>query len=115
MTEIPKLKFKTPELYDNAMVVDEIDYVLDNQSVSPFKASRFLVYPGQISPLDKHQVRETWFISSGKGELIYNESVKCEVSPGDVYYFDSNKSHQLRNTGDEDLVVFAVWWDANKN
>jgi len=115
MIDIPKFDFKAPEKHEDAMLVNEIDFMINNKSVSPFNAARFIVYPGQTSPLDKHLVKETWFIISGEGELTYDGEMKCKALPDDVFYFDSYKSHSIKNTGTENLVVFTIWWDANKD
>lgn len=50
---------------------------------------------------------ESYFILSGKG--IYTcEGVKTEVESGDMAYCGNGESHDLINSGAEDLVVMAL-------
>lgn len=50
---------------------------------------------------------ESYFIVSGKG--IYTcEGVQTEVEGGDMAYCGNGESHDLINTGEEDLVVMAL-------
>lgn len=111
MNNNPALSFLPSELYDHAMVVDEIDFGhAKDQPISPFKGSKFIVYPDETSPLDVHDVKECWFIASGSGILTYEGELKKAIQPGDVLLFDSQQSHKVLNNGTEDLVVFSVWW-----
>lgn len=111
MNNIAKLSFLPPELYDNAMVVDEIDLGHESEHpIAPFKGSKFIVYPNETSPLDIHDVKECWFIASGSGIVTYNGELKEAVKPGDVLFFDSQQSHQIFNNGTANLMIFSVWW-----
>ncbi|HYE67830.1 MAG TPA: cupin domain-containing protein [Anaerovoracaceae bacterium] len=50
---------------------------------------------------------ESYYILSGKG--VYTcEGVKTEVESGDMAYCGNGQSHDLINSGDEDLVVMAL-------
>ncbi|WP_161964065.1 class I tRNA ligase family protein [Chitinophaga flava] len=104
------LDFMEPEVEAGIMEVREVNLINNDERIAPFKASRFEVYPGQQSPLDIHEVRECWFVSQGKGEVIYNGTEVVPVSSGDVLYFESNQSHQVTNTGEDQLIIFSVWW-----
>ena len=107
----PSLSFLSPEIFDDAMVVDEIDFGHSKmQPLTPFKGSKFIVYPNQSSPVDIHDVKECWFIASGTGILTYRETSGKSVKAGDVLLFDSQESHKIFNNGTIDLVVFSVWW-----
>src|SRR4051812_4270965 len=110
MFQIPKLSFLPPETFGESMNVDEINFSFNGTSLPPFKGSRFVVYPGQTSPLDVHQVKECWFIASGKGIIYYADDITMEVNQGDILYFDSNKSHQVLNNYTKDLLIFSIWW-----
>lgn len=109
MSQIPKLSFLPPEIFGQSMRVNEIDFT-DVRPLPPFKCSRFVVNPGQVSPLDVHDVKECWFIASGNGIIHYNDDVRTRVNHGDILYFDSNKGHQIQNDNTEDLVAFSIWW-----
>ncbi len=111
MNQIPSLSFLPPELFDNAMVVDEIDFDHDKKEpMTPFKGSKFIVYPNETSPLDVHDVKECWFIASGSGIVTYDGESTQAIKPGDVLLFNSQQSHQVFNNGTENLMVFSVWW-----
>lgn len=50
---------------------------------------------------------ESYYILSGKG--VYTcEGEKTEVGSGDMAYCGNGESHDLINTGEEDLVVMAL-------
>ncbi len=111
MNTHPKLSFLSPEIFGNAMVVDEIDFGHEaEQPIAPFKGSKFIVYPGETSPLDVHDVKECWFIASGTGIVTYEGEKKETVKQGDVLCFDSQQSHEIFNNGSENLQIFSVWW-----
>lgn len=50
---------------------------------------------------------ESYYILSGKG-LYTCEGVKTEVESGDMAYCENGQSHDLINSGVEDLVVMAL-------
>lgn len=111
MPQLPRLSFLPPEIFDNAMVVDEIDFGhIAQQPIAPFKGSKFIVYPGQTSPLDVHDVIECWFVASGSGIVTYGGIQKEMIKPGDVLYFQPQQSHEVWNNGTENLLIFSVWW-----
>ncbi|MBU2714020.1 cupin domain-containing protein [Zooshikella harenae] len=83
-----------------------VDYV-DN---IPFKSSFFVVKPGFISRLDQHSAKEVWMVKQGKGILEYDGQL-FSLKAGDTYYFSSNITHQVRNTGTIDIEIFSTWWD----
>jgi mannose-6-phosphate isomerase-like protein (cupin superfamily) len=92
------------------MKLEEILLNQDPKSGLPAHMSRWEVGPGGSSPLDHHRVRECWFIASGSGELTFKGEEKMEVAAGDILYFDSWESHEVKNTGQTTLSVFSIWW-----
>ncbi len=50
---------------------------------------------------------EIIFFLSGNGEMIL-DGVKEKVTKGDCHYCKKGSSHSMVNTGDEDLVFYAV-------
>lgn len=111
MNQLPHLSFLTPEIIEDLMVVDEIDFGQETgQPLAPFKGSKFIVYPNHTSPLDIHDVKECWFVASGSGVVTYNDEKKIIIKPGDVLYFESQQSHDVYNNGTENLMIFSVWW-----
>ncbi len=110
-TKIPKLNFLPPQLLGDDVRVDVVDTAPEGVALAPFKASKIIVYPGHWSPLDNHEVKECWMISSGQGELVYNDDVKEPIKAGDVLFYDSFNSHKVFNNGSEDLIIFSLWWD----
>jgi methionyl-tRNA synthetase len=111
MNTIPLVPILPAELFGEQMIVEEADIETATAATAPFKASRFVVKPGQRSEIDKHAVKECWFIAQGEGRLICNGTVEGKVSAGDVLFYDSFQSHQVINTSTEnELLIFAVWW-----
>jgi quercetin dioxygenase-like cupin family protein len=68
----------------------------------------FAVPPGER--LGKHvdTAEETQFILSGSGDLLLDDGPKA-VQPGDVFVLTEGTSHDLHNTGSEDLRVIAFF------
>jgi mannose-6-phosphate isomerase-like protein (cupin superfamily) len=81
----------------------------DLGSVVPFRAMRITVASSFTTPLDCHQVRECWIVASGRGVLTCDGSAQ-EIAAGDFLYFESFRSHQVRNDGSGDLVLYSLWW-----
>lgn len=69
----------------------------------------FEVLPGCVTPLDQHEEQEYWIILSGQGELqCAQQSYAVQVQ--DVFYFAANISHQIKNTGQEKMLICSVYW-----
>ncbi|HET7530871.1 MAG TPA: cupin domain-containing protein [Mycobacteriales bacterium] len=68
----------------------------------------FAVPPGDR--LGKHvdTAEETQLILSGSGELLLDDGPK-PVKPGDVFVLTEGTSHDLHNSGSEDLRVIAFF------
>jgi quercetin dioxygenase-like cupin family protein len=68
----------------------------------------FAVPPGDR--LGKHvdTAEETQLILSGEGELLLDGETK-KIGAGDVFVLTEGTSHDLRNTGSEDLRVIAFF------
>ena len=76
---------------------------------APLKASRFTIDAGCGTTEDHHAVHELWFI--GRGQLdVYYDGTWHQVRRGDVLYFSPWKKHYSKNPGDEQAMVFSVWW-----
>lgn len=104
-----RVKLCPPENCAPGMVVFETDLLSSAQSPVPFQASRWTVQPGCNSPIDSHSVHEIWLVARGSGELRY-DGAELEVAPGDMFYFEPPKGHQVFNTGTDVLEIFSVWW-----
>ena len=68
----------------------------------------FAIPPGDR--LGKHvdTAEEIQIIHSGTGELLLDDGAK-PIKPGDVFTLPEGVSHDLHNTGTEDLRVIAVF------
>lgn len=104
----PFLSFSPPERreYGSIRLYDE---TAEASGALPFRYSRFTVAPGRTSNRDQHEVLEVWVVLSGQGKLTYEEG-EFQIIAGDVVHFRSNKVHQVRNEGSDDLSVFSFWW-----
>lgn len=100
-----KLQFNKEEITDTIAVEEA-----KTEGLSPFKMSKWSLKKGLKSPVDVHNVKEYWLIVQGKGVLNYNDESMIEVEKGDFIFMESNKSHQVENTGEEDLLVYSTWW-----
>ncbi|MBS1676192.1 MAG: cupin domain-containing protein [Actinobacteria bacterium] len=68
----------------------------------------FAVPPGER--LGKHvdTAEETQVVFSGEGELLLDDGPK-PIRPGDVFVLTEGTSHDLHNTGTEDLRIIAFF------
>lgn len=108
--DLPRLELAPPEDWAPGMRVVPVVVPSDGDGpAAPFKASRFTVAPGTSTPLDRHSVREIWFIADGSGELTW-EGTSRRVETGDVLYFPSETGHTVHNDGPGVMTVFSVWW-----
>lgn len=96
-----------PSEITECMIVSQFDL---SKIISPFKASVFFVAEQQESPVDLHEVRELWYILEGSGELTYNTDKKIMLNESDMFYFDKNISHSIKNNSSRTLKVFSIWW-----
>jgi quercetin dioxygenase-like cupin family protein len=68
----------------------------------------FAVPPGQRLGRHVDTAEETQFILSGEGELLLDEGSK-PIRSGDVFVLPEGVSHDLRNTGTDDIRVVAFF------
>lgn len=112
MIAAPLVSVHHVEDYAGGIQLKELDLEEAGERVTPFKASIITVPPGITTPVDQHDVRECWVVISGHGELT-SEGVATPLEPGSVTYFASQRSHQVRNTGSDELKFFSAWWSVN--
>ena len=87
----------------------QADFASRGDGATPFKGGHFKIQPGSTSRLDIHDVRECWMVVHGQGALAYDDQ-KFQVKAGDFCYFEPQKSHRIHNNGDEELLIYTVWW-----
>ncbi|MBL4648006.1 MAG: cupin domain-containing protein [Gammaproteobacteria bacterium] len=76
---------------------------------APFKITLFTIAPQQLTPIDQHDVVEIWTILSGYGELYYENNVVL-AKACDIFYFSSQKQHQIKNTSAEIMKIQSIYW-----
>lgn len=104
----PKLFFSEEEKIANGVIVQPLNFTL-NKAHPPFKAAYFQVFPGCITPLDQHEVEETWIVLKGNGLLTFEENSYL-ITENDMLYFPSFKKHQVCNTSNEVLLICSLYW-----
>lgn len=68
------------------------------------------IFPGKQSG-SKHvheNSEEVVFVIKGKGEVIINDK-SYTIMPGSLVYTPPGVPHQYKNTGEEELILFAVY------
>ena len=68
----------------------------------------FAIPPGKRLGKHADNAEEVQFILSGSGELLTDEGSQ-PIKPGDVFVLTEGTSHDLRNTGSENLCVLAFF------
>ena len=72
------------------------------------KIMRVRIHPNSSIGMHTHETNyEVCFVISGKGKAVFNGTEET-LAPGVCHYCPKGESHTLINTGDEDLVFFAV-------
>ena len=70
---------------------------------------KIVVSPGEEISYQQHQKRgEFWYVIEGEGLLRWNNINKWKVRPGFTIEIRKNDSHQITNTGENDLVIFEM-------
>ncbi|MCR6663190.1 MAG: cupin domain-containing protein [Luteimonas sp.] len=72
------------------------------------------LHPGATIGVHVNDKDEIYYVLSGRGELTLNGTVR-EVGPGDAILTRNGDSHALRQTGDDDLVIFIVFDNASRS
>lgn len=67
----------------------------------------FTVEPGGYTPHHAHDFEHEIFFHEGAGEVQYEDWV-VPVASGYAAFVPPNVKHQIRNTGDRDLVFICV-------
>jgi uncharacterized cupin superfamily protein len=82
---------------------------LDLSKRHPFDLEWNKVPPGKFNfPYHAHSAQwEFYVIVSGKG-TVRHEGGSIEVVAGDAFIFGPNEPHQIKNSGDVDLVYYVV-------
>ena len=72
------------------------------------KVKKIVIKPGQAPSYQYHFKRsEVWIIVQGKGELKLDD-VLYPVNNGDTLNIPLKAKHQIKNTGDKDLIFIEV-------
>jgi mannose-6-phosphate isomerase-like protein (cupin superfamily) len=104
----PRLKF--PEREQIAPGVSVYSPLSTTTTSHPtVEINYFSVLPDCVSPLDQHEEQEYWIILSGQGELQCAQQ-SYAVKAQDVFYFAAHISHQIKNTGQDTMLICSVYW-----
>src|SRR5687767_13435875 len=85
------------------------DITWPTATTAPFQLADFSVAPGQQTASDTHAVRELWIIMEGSG-VLRHQGQEYAIAAGDAVFFESFETHQLANTGPQELRVQSIWW-----
>ena len=80
---------------------------------APLEAERFVmghvtIYPGGSVPLHSHEQEEVYYIAAGEGSIAVNEEIQ-EVRAGDCIYIRPQKTHMLKNTAKENMIMMFCY------
>jgi mannose-6-phosphate isomerase-like protein (cupin superfamily) len=104
-----ELAFQTAEQLGPGVSVEEAILVQRSALKVPFEASRFKTRRGTSSIPETHPEAELWFVAHGEGE-VHCGSQSTHVQPGSIVIFAPQETHYLVNTGESDMLIFAVYW-----
>jgi quercetin dioxygenase-like cupin family protein len=63
--------------------------------------------PEGFTPLHTHDYEHLMFVVRGKG-MVTDSSRECRLEKDDVVFVPSGQAHQIKNTGDSELVIVSV-------
>lgn len=80
---------------------------------SPVAAERFVIgyvtlHPGGAVPLHVHEQEEVYVILSGRGTMQVGNEIE-PVEPVAAIHMPSGQPHELRNTGETEMVMMFVY------
>jgi quercetin dioxygenase-like cupin family protein len=78
-----------------------------NDGANNFCMRVFAISPGGNTPKHGHDWEHEMFVHSGAGE-IYGNGRWNLVNPGNVLFVPPNEVHQIRNSGNEPLVIVCL-------
>ncbi|BAS28238.1 dimethylsulfonioproprionate lyase family protein [Limnochorda pilosa] len=79
----------------------------------PLEAEHFVegyvsIHPGGKVPLHDHEQEEVYLVLSGRGEIQVGDEVE-PVEGVTAIYLPPGKPHELRNTGEAEMVMVFVY------
>ena len=72
-----------------------------------FSMRVFAISPGGHTPKHAHDWEHEMFVHAGTGEIFGNGRWN-PMKPGNVVFVPANEVHQMKNTGQETLVVVCL-------
>jgi quercetin dioxygenase-like cupin family protein len=67
----------------------------------------FVIAPGGHTPKHSHAWEHEMFVHAGTGEIFGNDKWN-PVAPGKVLFIPANEVHQIRNSGNEPLIIVCL-------
>nr|WP_275941053.1 dimethylsulfonioproprionate lyase family protein [Tepidanaerobacter syntrophicus] len=80
---------------------------------APVEAEGFVmgyvtIFPQGSVPLHRHHQEEVYVILRGTGKMHVNDET-ADVKAGDYIYIDSDSTHLLENTSNEDMIMLFCY------
>ncbi len=78
-----------------------------NDGADNFCMRVFEIGRGGYTPRHSHEWEHEIFFHQGEGE-VYKDGTFVPVKRGDVAFIPGGEAHQIRNTGEEDLIFVCL-------
>ena len=80
---------------------------------APVEAEGFVmgyvtIFPQGSVPLHRHHQEEVYVILRGNGKMHVNDET-ADIKAGDYIYIDSDSTHLLENTSNEDMIMLFCY------
>ncbi|MBN2403151.1 MAG: cupin domain-containing protein [Spirochaetes bacterium] len=104
--EYSKIK---PTMFDNEEMKSVAGRVIigKNDGAKNFCMRIFEIAPGGFTRKHTHEWEHEMFVHAGKGEFLGNGKWNS-AKAGDAVFVPMNEEHQIRNTGEDLLVVICL-------
>lgn len=63
--------------------------------------------PEGFTPMHSHSYEHAMFVLRGKG-VITDGKKECKIDKEDVIFIPSDREHQIKNTGDSELILVST-------
>lgn len=81
--------------------------IAEEDGAEELTMSVYEVDPGGFTPLHAHPWEHAVFVVQGNG-IVFDGKEECKLGRNDVLFIPKNQKHQIKNTGEQNLILTSV-------